>query len=251
MNPLGDREGGHSDVEELLGAYALDAVDDDERRLVEGYLATNPRARAEVQQHREVATMLAFTGAPAPPGLWDRIAASIEGQPPQPGPELARVLPMAPRRRRSLWVLAGGIAAAPAAVIGLLAAGYVDRGRQIDDLQTATATIDRVFEEALKDPAVRVLDLRSADGSVGARAAIKPDGTGFLAAQDLPELQGQDYQLWGVIGDNVISLGVLGSRPEVSTFTVAGDLKALAITKERPGGVEKTDQTPELQGELN
>ena len=96
------------DVEELLGAYALDAVDDDERRIVEDYLATNPRARAEVQQHREVATMLAFTGAPAPEGLWDRIAASIEGQPPQPGPELAKVLPVTGRRRgRSWWLVAG------------------------------------------------------------------------------------------------------------------------------------------------
>ena len=63
------------DIEELLGAYALDAVDDDERRLVEAYLATNPRARAEVDQHREVATLLAFGGADAPEGLWDRIAA--------------------------------------------------------------------------------------------------------------------------------------------------------------------------------
>jgi hypothetical protein len=35
------------------------------------------------------------------------------------------------------------------------------------------------------------------------------------------------YQLWGVIGDQVISLGVLGARPGVEPFTVDGDLTAL------------------------
>ena len=66
------------DMDDLLGAYALDAVDDDERRAVEDYLAANPRARAEVQEHREVATMLAWSGMDAPEGLWDRIVGSLD-----------------------------------------------------------------------------------------------------------------------------------------------------------------------------
>src|SRR5204862_2371026 len=92
-----------NDIDELLGAYALDAVDDDERRAVDAYLATNPRARAEVDQHREVATLLAFGAAAAPEGLWDRIASSIaemDADAPEPGPELAKVLPARPPRRR-------------------------------------------------------------------------------------------------------------------------------------------------------
>ena len=34
------------EIEELLGAYALDAVDEDERAEVEEFLSTNPRAPA-------------------------------------------------------------------------------------------------------------------------------------------------------------------------------------------------------------
>ena len=64
--------------------YALDAVDDDERRAVEDYLAANPRARAEVQQHREVATMLAWSGMDAPEGLWDRIVDSLDAHEERP-----------------------------------------------------------------------------------------------------------------------------------------------------------------------
>ena len=77
------------DLDELLGAYALDAVDADERRRVDDYLEINPRASAEVQAHREVATMLAFTGMDAPDDLWGRIAGEIGEVAPPPGPELA------------------------------------------------------------------------------------------------------------------------------------------------------------------
>ena len=80
------------ELDELLGAYALDAVDDAERRRVADYLEVNPRAAAEVQMHRETATMLAFTGMDAPDDLWGRIADEIAEQAPPPGPELAKVL---------------------------------------------------------------------------------------------------------------------------------------------------------------
>ena len=76
----------HVEIEELLGAYALDAVDEDERREVEEHLATCPRCRGEVAAHREVAAMLGnATGegpAVAPENLWDRIAASLQEEPP-------------------------------------------------------------------------------------------------------------------------------------------------------------------------
>ena len=82
------------ELDELLGAYALDALDDADRRRVEDYLEVSPRAAAEVQAHREVATMLAFTGMDAPDDLWGRIADEIAEQAPPPGPELAKVLAM-------------------------------------------------------------------------------------------------------------------------------------------------------------
>ena len=113
------------ELDELLGAYALDAVDDADRRRVEDYLEVNPRAAAEVQAHREVATMLAFTGMDAPDDLWGRIADEIAEQAPPPGPELAKVLSMddAPRRRRISAIAPWVVTAAAAAVIGFVAIG--------------------------------------------------------------------------------------------------------------------------------
>src|SRR3546814_17505894 len=72
----------HDEVQDLLGAYALDAVDDDERALVEDHLAECPRCRAEVHDHREVAALLAHGGQDAPEGIWDRIVGSLEEAPP-------------------------------------------------------------------------------------------------------------------------------------------------------------------------
>ena len=94
--PFADRVGPGDtyELDELLGAYALDAVEDDERRRVEDYLEINPRAAAEVREHREVATMLAYTGMEAPAGLWERIAAELEEPAPRPSGQLAeRSLP--------------------------------------------------------------------------------------------------------------------------------------------------------------
>ncbi|MGZ4705939.1 MAG: anti-sigma factor family protein, partial [Acidimicrobiales bacterium] len=58
-----------SEVEELIGAFALDAVDADEREAVERHLADCPRCRNELAGHLEVAALLGNTGAPAPDGV--------------------------------------------------------------------------------------------------------------------------------------------------------------------------------------
>ncbi|MGH9272141.1 MAG: hypothetical protein ACRDZ2_12805, partial [Ilumatobacteraceae bacterium] len=73
-------------IEDLLGAYVLDALDEHERRQVEAYLETNPRARAEVHELREVTSMLSFSSERPPEGLWDRIADALDEPAPSPGP---------------------------------------------------------------------------------------------------------------------------------------------------------------------
>jgi anti-sigma factor RsiW len=247
------------DLDELLGAFALDAVDDDERRLLDAYVAANPRARSELEQHREVATLLAFTGSAAPEGLWDRIAASLDEPAPAPGPELAKVLPMAPaahRRRRwngtALGAAAAGVAAA--VTIGVLGAMVLERQRDLDDLrpQAVAGTVTAGFGQAMADPASVRVELVGEDGTLSAQAVVEPDGIGFLAAGGLPELaDDRTYQLWGVVEGKVISLGVLGSRPGIETFTVDGDLTALVVTEEERGGVPVSEQPALLAGELS
>jgi anti-sigma-K factor RskA len=224
------------ELDELLGAYALDAVDDDERRRVEEHLALDPRAAREVQEHREVATMLAFTGMDAPAGVWDRIASALDERAPAPGRELARVLPIdrAARRGRRLRSMGTWLAVtAAAAVVAVVAVSVVDRRADApgDPLQAALAA-------ARNDRDSRAAILVAEGADVIAEAIVDEDGHGYLLASDLPTLgDDQTYQLWGVVGDDVISIGILGPNPEIETFTIEADVAAFAVTIERAGGV--------------
>jgi anti-sigma-K factor RskA len=231
------------EIEALLGAYALDAVDDDERRELEEYLAQNPRARSEVDTHREVATLMAFSGAPAPEGLWDRIAGAMEERAPAPGPELAKVLPARRRRWPTGAVVGAALAAAAAAVVITVVAVREPSSR------TELDSMAQVFDRAMADPDATRVVLKSDDGTQRAVAVVEPGGLGVISLRELADL-GPDrtYQLWGVIDDQVISLGVLGHRPVVEPFTVDGNLTALVVTDEAAGGVPTSQQPALLTG---
>ena len=71
----------HDVVQDLLGAYSLDAVEADEAVEVERHLATCARCRQELAGYREVTSFLAHTGGEAPAGAWDRIAAGMQEHP--------------------------------------------------------------------------------------------------------------------------------------------------------------------------
>jgi hypothetical protein len=248
----------HQEIEELLGAYALDAVDGEEQVEISDHLLECPRCRAEVAEHREVAALLAHGGGDAPAGLWDRIAASIEGTEPSaadvalvPPPALfAR--PGATAKRQRSWLSRAfvPIVAAAAAVIALLGFQVVDQGQKIDQQgeQLAQMSTDdglsRALEAAMADPEAQLVALRSTDGEHEARAVMR-GSTGYLSAGSLPPLpEDRTYQLWADLGERRVSLGILGSDPKVATFEVSGDVLGLAITEEEGGGVVVSEAAP-------
>jgi anti-sigma-K factor RskA len=241
-----------NEIEALLGAYALDAVSDDERTEIEAYLATEPRARDEVAQHREVASMMAFTGAPAPEGLWDRIVASLEELPPPAEVSLAPVTRLAEeraRRRRWTRIVAAGAAAA-AVAIGLLTAEVVHLNNKVDSAAVADP-IELGAQQALKDPKARLAHLASADGHYDVLAAVRPDGTGFLVPHKLPSAAaGHTYQLWGIVNGKPISLGLLGREPSVVSFRADGPVTTLAVTEEDRAGAVAPTHAPVMAGDL-
>lgn len=146
------------------------------------------------------------------------------------------------------------LAAAAAVVAVLMLGGLVVRqGDRIDNLsaEMASGSIERSAQEALADPSSELVDLAGDDLKVNLRAAVRPDGTGYLFADNLPELPAdQTYQLWAARDDNVVSVGVLGNRPRVSAFQTATDARALAITVETAGGVVSSDHDPVAAGEF-
>jgi len=249
----------HDEIAELLGAYALHAVDADERARVEEHLETCPRCRAEVRDHEQVAALLGNSGGNAPEGVWDRIASTLEEAPPPMRLDLpagpAAVIPLERGRRRPVGrVAVAALTAAAALLIGVLGVQVARQDDRIGKLQTALddGALVRASRLALEDPDAQTARLRSLDGEVTATAVVLPDGTGYLLADDVPALErDRTYQLWGQTDGGLISLGLLGADPDdVMAFRASDGVAVLAITDERAPGVVASEHRPVLAGEL-
>jgi len=243
----------HTAFQELLGAYALDAVDGDERARLEDHLRDCARCSDEVQQHREVAAHLAYGGGDAPEGLWGRIAAALSDD---ASPDLATLYPLA-ERRRARWPGPAllGAAAVVVAALGVLGWQVHRESAQVSSLRAALASpgVVRAAAAAAADPSARVSVLASADGRIQLTGVLERDGSGYLLrAGALPALPpGETYQLWGISGADRISLGLLGAHPTVVAFHAAGPgISALAITLEAAGGAVQPTTTPVVVGRL-
>ena len=251
----------HRDIEELLGVYALDAVDDVERHTVDQHLSSCARCRAEVQEHREVAALLAHTGAPAPEGLWARIAESLDEHPEfsvptvLPFPAIATgtatgssvtAPPPAAATYPRWWGRAGAaLLVAAAAVIVVLGVQMEQQDERLDEMSSLLAldAMERAYQAADATPGSDLVQVASFDGTIDAQAVLTPDGVGYLRASSLPRLpEGRTYQLWGDAGDQRVSLGSLGPAPEVVSFGVSRRFVGLAITEEAEPGVIVSEQ---------
>ena len=250
----------HEEVTDLLGAYALDALEPAEHEVVDRHLQGCRACRSEVAEHREVAGLLTPSWGKPPAGLWDKIAASLEESPPPL--DMAPVIAMKPREehgrrpesrpRRSFGLgIAAMVAVAAVAVVGFLGIRAVDDGRGDDQVAVGAHVeeLKRSLDAALDDPNARTVELASTDGRRTARAVVLPDGTGYLVNSNLPALSRErTYQLWAVVGSSAISVGVLGPEPQVVPFKMGGNVSALAITDEVAGGVVSSREPPVVVG---
>jgi len=242
----------HDDASELLGAYALDAVDGDELTALEVHLESCPRCRAELDSLHEVAGAIGTSVEPLPEGLWSNIASRLPERPgdeePPPMPRLSpegrssfRPPPDRRQRRRSgVVATVGALAVTAAAVAVVLGIGLVRADNRVSGLQSAAAAHQgSTVAAALQTPGHRLIALDTAAHVQLARFVVVPDGRGYLVSSKLPRLRAdQTYQLWGIVDSRAVSLGLLGGAPNQAVFTMAGANRPsrLSITAEPSGG---------------
>ena len=274
----------HREIQEFLGVYALDAVDPETAAMIERHLAGCVKCSIEVAQHHEVAGLLANSGGASPAGLWDGIAAQIDGSVPPSWERLAARLEPGDGRserlvrsdededeagtgadatvvpitsgRRNRWMLRGAsLVAAAAAIIALVLGVQVHHlNNQVSALQ-AHPLLSAAEQSALGQPSTKQVELTSMTSSIPGKVTVvlTSSGTGFVEVDQLRALPSdKTYQLWGVIGGRTISLGLLGPHPSVVPFSVAGDgsVQAFAITAEHAGGVVQSANQPVVAGEV-
>jgi anti-sigma-K factor RskA len=238
----------HQNIQELLGAHAVDAVDPDEQAAIDTHIETCDACRTEVGRHHETLTLLVSPVVPSPQlrdiilteaGAMDRSSATPAADPPgvvsldQARADRARRL-TAPGRVAT-------VLAAAAAIVLVVGIGFAV-GRH----STPTPDLQALASQAQTQPGSRQVALRSTDGQMNATITETADGTGYLHSDGLPALASdQTYQLWafsGADGKTPISLGVLGPNPTLSTFRADTDVTAFAVSREAGGGsVAPTD----------
>ena len=240
----------HEEAGDLLAPYALDAVDGEERAELEAHLAGCPRCRAELDGLREVAAAIGNGVEPLPEGLWSSIVSRLpehpeveEEHPPMPRlvagtPSTFRTPDDDRRRRRSRNVTAviGALAVVAAAVAVVLGISLAHADNRVSSLQSAAPPSVSAY---LMAPGHQLVDLDSATHAQLAQFVVLPDGRGYLVSSKLPALGAtQTYQLWGIVGSQPVSLGLLGDSPRQAAFTMAGSTRPsrLAITAEPSGG---------------
>jgi len=280
----------HAQIEELLGVYALDALDPGTAAEVEVHLEGCVRCAVEVAQHHEVAGLLANSGGTAPAGVWTGIAGQLGGTSDQtwgrlaarldpPGTDRtadaadtavgtgavgvarAPVVPLGAGVRRRRWAVAGGgLVAGVAAVLALVFGLQVHHlNGQVDALR-AGPQLSAAERAALASPSTRRIPLTStaSAGAHGTPATVvlTAAGTGFLVNDSTGGLSplpaGRTYQLWGVVGGRAISLGLLGPHPGIVPFSAAGTVPVtgFAVTDEAAGGVVRSANRPVAVGSV-
>jgi anti-sigma-K factor RskA len=246
------------ELDSLLGAYALDALDRDDRARVDAYLRVNPRARAEVDELRESAASLAATqtdaGAP-PPQVWNQISRAVDAETATPGslPPRDPYDELAERRARRSWrgIDWAAVFAVGAAIVALaLVAQVMSLSRRLDDARgTGEKAVSAAFEKASHSRGARRGALTSTEGTQVARVVLLPDGSGYFKNDGMNALDpNRTYQLWAVSGNAdhpvAVSEGVLGPDPGSVAFHASPRVTGFAVTVEQSGGVPQSAEAP-------
>lgn len=232
------------EVHTLIGAYALDAVDDEERRLVDRHLEECASCAQEAAELREAAARLAdVTVAEPPSGLRERVLAEArrtrQEAPPDPeGPaarsaeRLLRPRPL-PRLRRAL-------AAAALAVVIAFAGGAVTWAVMQQYGQPETSGSDRLAAVLEAEDA----EVATEDAPGGGRVTVVSSASLDRAVVMVSGLAGvgedRAYQLWLVNDEGQVSAGVMEPGASSATMVVDGIAEAdvMGVTEEPAGGSE-------------
>jgi anti-sigma-K factor RskA len=253
----------HEAIMELLGAFAVDAVESDEAVTVQEHLAGCVRCREELTQLQHAAATLGNQGGQAPGEVWDGIASRItrpaDGVPVSPSAPSLDALATVPvrtrpaRRRYSTGARVGAALAAAAAVVAIAVLG-VQVGRLNHRLSEVTAAassdhLSAAARAALLDPQARRVVLTGTGAARRDLAVLvaEPSGATFLFNNLLVALTGsRTYQLWKITDGRAVSLGLLGPDPTTVALgiTPSGQTIVYAVSVEPAGGSVGPSSTP-------
>jgi len=230
-----------TDMHALTGAYALDAIDTDERAGFEQHLDGCSTCSQEVIELQATTARLGAAAQVRPPAaLAERVMAEVARTRQLPPPLSERGSFRSATSHRSGRSRPSGLLAAAAAllVVALSLGGLAIRDRhQLVDQRRQTAALSAL----LAAPDARTVRTQGKGGG-SATVVVSPsqDRAAFVAG-GLPAPAGSHvYQLWSLHGSQAVSLGLLHRQPDGSAEPVILDGVrtdgAFGVTVEPAGG---------------
>lgn len=225
-----------SEVHNLTGAYALDALDELERARFERHLSECEDCRAEVAELRETAALLAETVATPPPAsLRESVLAGISQVRPL-APEIPPATPVA-RRRRWIPFL---VAAALALIVGV---GAAVTQPWADEAPRLTAA-----ERVLQAPDAEEVFLDLGDAGRATVVRSKAEDRAVIVTEDMVSApEGKDYELWFQTPEEaMVPAGLMPDAPDQTVVLdgPAAEAIAVGITVEPDGGSPEPTTEP-------
>lgn len=239
------------DVHTLTGAYALDALDDIERRRFEAHLASCADCASEVAELRETAALLgAAMSEPPPDRLRQQVLYRIT--------TTTQVAPLRRRRRATprAWALrlvAAAAAVALAAAVGL--GGYAwQTAHQLATVQGQLAQEQARYGAIgaiLAETDAQATSVTGPEGISAFVMASREANRAVLVVSNLPPPDsGRTYQVWLIGAGDPRSAGLFQidttDAPPSLAFGALDGARTIAVTVEPAGGSTHPTTSPLL-----
>ncbi len=243
----------HPDLHTLTGAYALNALDDDERAAFEAHLPDCDTCRGEVEGFLLTAAMLGSAVAEQPPAhlkgaILDTVARTRQ-EPPSAAPtapwRVAEPTPSSRGPARRAWMdrLLMPAAAVMAIVVAGLSIVVGNLNRRLDEVVPSNEVAAVVAAEDLQ-----TWDAELPEGGTARIVYSATRGEGWFVADGLGAVEaGRAYELWLIDDEGPSPAGLFDATDGVAAHSFTGDMTgvaAMAVTVEPASGSPQPTTDP-------
>ncbi|MET9955062.1 anti-sigma factor [Streptomyces sp. NPDC006339] len=238
-----------SDVHTLAAAYALGALDADERQQFTAHLQECEACRQEAAEFEATAARLAAAASRTPPAaLKPAVMAAVDDVRQSP-PRVVATAPAASfldalRRRAVPLALAASVAAA---ALGGVAAWQTQQGRELRDrARQAEQSLDTI-STVLAAPDARTVHGKTANGALTTVVSSAGHNAAVFSTSGLPAPPaGTTYQLWLDHDGTMRPAGFVEGDGTVLIEGSPADAAAVGLTVEPAGGSPRPTTAPLL-----
>jgi len=230
-----------SELLDLIPAYALEALEPDEKRQVEALLKSDAEAQQILAEYQDITNnlILATPARKAPAHLQDDLRKRLSANRPTQT-QAAPSVPSRSTRRMSIWIPLLAAAAILIIIVGVIS--YLNRDKAKELYDKIVATPDHL-----------TMPIPDKDGNpIGEMVAYADGSQAVIRMTRMPVLQaGREFQLWLIDDSGAKSGGLFPFTQPDSNYYVIVPLqknvlayKAFGVSVEPSGGSQAPSTTP-------